>query len=70
MASKTEVLTLGGLKIDPQIDKSSIFAPKGAPFIFLAGMEKITTIERILREIFTKKHEGRAESAPPFQCAC
>ena len=47
-----------------KIDESSIFAPKGAPFIFRQVLknhgDRTNTSENM-----NKKHEGRAESAPP-----
>ena len=56
----------GGLKIDPQNRRVFNFCTKRYAVYFWTGIEKIKAIERILRKIFTKKHEGRAESAPPF----
>ena len=66
---KTEALTLGLKNRPHKIDESSIFAPKGAPFIFRQVLKKITAIERILRKILTKDMRGGQNLPPPFQCA-
>ena len=52
----------------PKFDESSIFAPKGAPFIFGQVLKKIKAIERILRKIFTKNMMG-GQNLPPVSSA-
>ena len=62
---KTEVLTLGLKNRPPKIDESSIFAPKCAPFIFGQVLKKSRRSNEFFERYSQKKHEGRAESAPP-----
>ena len=61
---------LWGLKNrPPKIDASSIFAPEGAPFILEQVLKKSRRSNEYFERYSHKKHEGRAESAPPpFQC--
>ena len=60
----------GGLKNDPTKPASLQFLHQKVRRLFLGRYwknhgDRINTSEDI-----NKKHEGRAESAPPFQCAC
>ena len=70
-SAKNESADFGGLKIDPQKSTRLQFLHQKVRRLFLGRYWKNHSDRTNTSKDIHKKHEGRAESAPPpFQCAC
>ena len=69
-SAKNESADFRGLKIDPQKSTRLQFLHQMVRRLFLGRYWKNHGDRTNTSKDIHKKHEGRAESAPPFQCAC
>ena len=69
-SAKNGSADFGGLKIDPPKSTSLQFLHQRVRRLFLGRYWKNHGDRTNTLKDIRKKHEGRAESAPPFQCAC